>query len=196
MAKKKKAKDPDEEAKGEEAIPEIDVGGIFKGFGLGGLLNGMSSLLDKATELAEKGEQLKKTGEFRVGGIPPGVRGGKELKGVYGFTVRNLAGGEPKVETFGNIKKTPKGPVVEEMREPIVDVFDEDDTIKVIAEMPGIDEGDLHTEVKGDILSLSAEGKTRKYSKEILLPAVVDAQKVSSSFESGILEIELRKKGK
>lgn len=194
MAKKKKAKDQDKREK-EQAPPEVDVGGIFKSFGLGGLLNGMSSLLEKAGELAEKGEQLSKTGEFRLRGIPPGVQGGKELRGVYGFTIRTLAGGTPKVETFGNIKKTPRGPVVEEVREPIVDVFDEDGTIKVIAEMPGIEEGDICMEVKADILSLSAEGKTRKYNKEILLPSTVDEAKVSSAYESGILEIELQKKG-
>ena len=192
----KKAKDEDREREQDDETPQIDIGGMFKSFGLGGILNGVSNLLDKAAELAEKGEQLKKTGEFRVGGIPPGVRGGKELKAVYGFTVRTLAGGTPKVETFGNIKKTPKGPVVEEMREPIVDLFDEDETIKVIVELPGVEEGDIQVEVKGDVLSLSAEGKTRKYSKEILLPAIVEEEKVSSSYEGGILEIELRKKEK
>ena len=196
MAKKKAASDKDKKAEEEGATPEIDVGGIVKGFGLGGILNGVSNLIEKAGELAEKGEQLSKRGEFRIKGIPPGVQGGKELKGVYGFTVRTLAGGTPKVETFGNIKKTPKGPVVEEMREPIVDLFDEDEAIKVIAEMPGIEEGDIHTEVRGDVLVLSAEGKTRKYSKEVLLPTVVDEEKVSSSYENGILEIELRKKEK
>lgn len=196
MAKENKAKDADSKPEREDATPEIDVGGIFKSIGLGGLLNGVSGLLDKAADLAEKGEQLKKTGEFRVGGIPPGVRGGKDLRGVYGFTIRTMAGGTPKVETFGNIKKTPKGPVVEEMREPIVDIFDEGETIKVIAELPGIEEGDVHIEVKGDMLSLSAEGKTRKYSKEALLPAVVDEEKISSSYENGVLEVELHKKRK
>ncbi len=192
MAEKKEGADRDEK-QGE--TPEIDVGAVFKSLGLGGLLNGVSSLLDKAAELAEKGEQLKKTGEFRVKGIPSGVRREKELRGVYGFTVRTLAGGAPKVETFGNIKKPPKGPVVEEMREPIVDVFDEDDTIRVIAELPGIEESDIDTEVKGDMLTLSAEGKTRKYSKEILLPATVNEEKVGLSYENGILEIRLQKKG-
>ena len=197
MAKKERARDAGRKTEGEESeesVPEIDVGGLLKATGLGGLLNGMSNLLEKAGELAEKGEQLGKTGEFRVGGIPPGVRGAKNLRGVYGFTVRTLADGAPKVETFGNIKKTPKGPIVEEMREPIVDIFDEGDTIKVIAELPGVEEGDVHTEVKGDILRLSAQGKERKYSKEILLPTIVDEEAVKSTYGNGILEIELLKK--
>lgn len=196
MAKKEeKDQDKKEEAAEEDATPEIDLGGIFKGLGLGGLINGLSGLVEKASELAEKGEALSKSGEFRVGGIPPGVRGGKDVKGVYGFTVRTMAGGKPKVQTFGNIKKTPKGPVVEEIREPIVDVFEEGDTIRAIAELPGIQEADVHIEVKGDMLTLSAEGK-RKYHKEVLLSAVVDEENITSSYENGILEIVLQKKGK
>lgn len=194
MTKKKKTDDADKQTEAKDDSPEIDVGGILKGFGLGGLLNGISSLVEKASDLAEKGEQLSKTGEFRVGGIPPGVRGGRDLKGVYGVSVRTMAGGKPKVETFGNIKKTPKGPVVEEMLEPMVDVFDEGDTIKVIAELPGIQADDIQTEVKGDMLMLSAEGKTRKYNKEVLLPAMVCEDKIESSYENGILEIILHKK--
>ena len=113
MAKNQKNdQDKKEEAAEEDDTPIVDLGGIFKGLGLGGLINGLSSLVDKATELAEKDEELSKTGEFRVGGIPPGVRRGRDIKGVYGFTVRTMAGGKPKVQTFGNIKKTPKGPVV------------------------------------------------------------------------------------
>ena len=127
-------------------------------------------------------------------GIPPGVGAGRDLSGVYGFTVRTLADGVPKVQTFGNIRKTTKGPSVEEVREPIVDIFDEGDTIKVIAELPGIEKSDVHTEVNGDILRLSADGRARKYSKEVLLPSIVDEDTIKSSYGDGILELELRKK--
>lgn len=197
MAKKEEEKKEDKEVEQEDATPEVDVGGIFKSLGLGGLVNGLSGILEKVADLAEKGEQLSKSGEFRVGGIPPGVRGGRKgVKGVYGFTINTMAGGKPKVETFGNIKKTPKGPVVEEVREPIVDIFDEGETIKVIAELPGIKEDDVQIEVKGDMLTLSAQGRKRKYNKEILLPAMVDEKNISSSYENAMLEVILQKKEK
>ena len=56
------------------------------------------------------------------------------MKGVYGFTINTAGGGSPKVETFGNIRKTPEGPKVDEEREPITDIFDEKTEIVVIAE--------------------------------------------------------------
>jgi len=103
-------------------------------------------------------------------------------------------GGKPVIEQFGNIKATERGAVVAEVREPIVDIFDEGDKLVVIAELPGVEESDVSFEVKDDILNLSAEAKDRKYSKEVLLPSSVDANSAESSYKNGILEIKLRKK--
>lgn len=67
-----------------------------------GILGGLANLVEKLGELAEKGEQLKRSGNFDV------ESGGKNFKGVYGFTVRTGLGGERdevKVEPFGNIKR-------------------------------------------------------------------------------------------
>ena len=157
-------------------------------FGLGGLFKGLGNLIELAGKLAEEGEELKKQKEF-VFKTPSG----KEGRGVFGFSVRTLAGGEPVVSTFGNIKRTPKGPVVEEVREPLVDVFDEKGHIRLIAELPGVNQEEISVEVRGDILNLKAEGKERKYAKEILLPAKVKPESLQKSFHNGVLEITLQK---
>jgi HSP20 family protein len=168
-------------AKKKRPEPPISFGGLFKGLG---------NLIDLVSKLAEEGKELKK--EFK--GVTPT---GKEFKGVYGFSIKSLAGGKPTVETFGNVvKETPKGPVVEEVREPMVDVFDEKDHIRVIAELPGVSKGNIDLEVKEDILKISAQRKERKYSKEVLLPSAVKKEKIESSYKNGILEIKLLKKAK
>ena len=153
------------------------------GFGLGGLFKGLGDLLNQVSKLAEQAGEFKKEGEIKFG---------EKVKGIYGINIRTLAGGEPKVETFGNIKKTPKGPVVEEVREPIVDVFDEKDHISVIVEMPGVSAEDIKVDVKGDILKLSATTGDRKYSKEVLLPSKVEGEP-EIVYKNGILEIKLKK---
>jgi len=156
-------------------------------FGLGGLFKGIGNLFDLVSKMTEEGtEELSRTGEIK------GLSG--KAKGVYGFTIRMGLGGQPTVEQFGNIKKTEKGAVVAEVREPIVDVFDEEGLVLVLAELPGVEESDIHLEVKDDILNLTAEGKETKYSKEVLLPSVVDADTMESTYKNGVLEIKLRKK--
>lgn len=156
------------------------------GLGLGGIFEGLGNLIDSVSKIAREGKgTISKSGEIK--GL------GDKVKGVYGFTVKTLADGESKVESFGNIKKTPRGPTVEEEREPIIDVFDEKDHILVIAELPGVSEKDIKTELKGDILNISTQKKERKYKKEILLPSRVEAEPTSSIYKNGILELKLKK---
>jgi HSP20 family protein len=159
---------------------EIDFG-VGK-ISFGGLFKGLGNLIDLASKMSEEG--VEKRGEIK--GLPKGV------KGVYGFSIRTLAG-KPVIESFGNIRETAKGPVVEEVREPIVDVFDEEDHILVIAELPGVSEDKIKVEVVGDILSLTASDKDKKYAKEILLPGKVKPDSVKTFYKNGILEITLKK---
>jgi len=169
----KKEREEKEKIEIDFGIGKISFGGLFKGIG---------NLIDLASKLSEEG--VEKKGEIR--GLPKGA------KGVYGFSVRTLAG-KPIIETFGNIKETTKGPVVEEVREPIVDVFDEEDHILVIAELPGVSESEIKIEVAGDILNLTASDRDRKYAKEILLPSKVKKEGMKSVYKNGILEVILPK---
>jgi HSP20 family protein len=158
----------------------------FELFGLGGLFKGIEKLVDIAGKLEEKGA-MSKEGEFNLDHIKKG------MKGVYGFTINTAGGGSPKVETFGNIKKTPEGPKVDEEREPITDIFDEADEIMIIAEMPGIEQNDIRIDLKEDMLEIVAIGKNRNYRKEILLPSKVNLSNLSQKFTNGILEIRIKK---
>jgi len=177
MKKKKKR----EEKEGRD----IDFG-IGK-LSLGGLFKGIEKLVDLAADLKEAGGEIKKEGEIDLTHLKEG------MKGVFGFSIKTAVGGRPIVEPFGNIRKTPKGPAVEEEREPMADVFDEKDHILVVAELPGIEEGNIKTEIKDDILNISAEMGERKYRKEVLLPSKVEAEPISSTYKNGILEIKLKK---
>jgi len=169
-----------------EKKEEEKKAGVDFGIGLGGIFEGIGNLIDSVSKIAEEGKGIvEKQGEIK--GLAD------KVKGVYGVTIRTMAGGESKVEPFGNIKKTPKGPVVEEDREPIVDVFDEEDHILVVAELPGVEEESVKTEIEGDILNISAEKGERKYKKEVLLPSKVDSKPISSAYKNGVLEIKLEK---
>ena len=156
-----------------------------------GMLRGLGDLLDKLGTLAEKGEQLKRSGEFDVKG-----GGGKDLKGVYGFSVKMGLGrdDEPKVEPFGNIQRDARTgeAVVREIAEPMVDVFEEADHIRVIAEIPGIGKEDVRLDLAGDLLTIRAERGAKKYRKEVLLPRACDKSKIEVACHNGILEIKCR----
>ncbi|NQT18957.1 MAG: Hsp20/alpha crystallin family protein [Planctomycetes bacterium] len=159
--------------------------------GLGGLLGGLGSLIDSIGDLAEKGKELRQSGEF---GGPEG-----KVRGMYGFNVKVGIGGEGekgvKIEPFGNVHQDKEtGTIsVDEVREPMVDIFDEDEHVLVIAEMPGANEEDITLDLQGDILTVSAEKGKMKYRKELLLPQSFAKEAMSCTCRSGILEIKLIK---
>ncbi len=166
---------------------ESDNASDFDILGFGGLFKGIEKLVDLAGKLQDQNE-ISKEGEINLDHLKKG------MKGVYGFTIKSGVGGNrPTVETFGNIKKTPEGPKVEEEREPMTDVFDENEELVVIAEMPGIEEADLKIDLKEDILDISASRNTRKYHKELLLPVKVQKENMKVKYNNGILEIRIKK---
>ncbi|MDA8408129.1 MAG: Hsp20/alpha crystallin family protein [Deltaproteobacteria bacterium] len=160
------------------------------GSNVGGILGGLSDLVQKLADLAEKGKELKASGEF------PNLQGSKEMKAVYGFNVKfgldKKGSDQIKVEPFGNVAKDRDSgrTVVHEVREPLVDVFEEDDHILVIAETPGIGPKDVKIDLKDDVLTISASKGDKKYHKEILLPRACDKNKMTISCNNGMLEIK------
>lgn len=197
MAGKKRS---EEFAEGKHRLEEIGhrLGDLFgkpspEASGGGGFLAGLGTLIDQCGKLAEQAEkaggELTKSGEFKVSSD-------KRIKGVYGFSVKSGLGDKGvKVEPFGNIRRDEeRGQVeVQEIREPMVDVFDEAEHVLIVAEVPGIMQADVQLELHEDILVLVAEKGDKKYRKEVLLPASFSSNQMSFSCRNGILEIQLIK---
>jgi len=156
--------------------------------GVGGLLGSLADLLGKLSDLADKGEELSKSGEFSSGED-------KKIKGVYGFSVKMGLGREGlKVEPFGNIHRDAGSgeAVVEENREPVIDIFEEEKYTLIVAEMPGIGVSDVQLTLKDDLLTVHAEHGDKKYYKEILLPRTYTRDRLDISCNNGIVEIKCR----
>ena len=177
-------KDDDQKKQAEKKV-EVDFG-IGK-LSFSSFFQGIESLIDLVSKMEEEGkEEERHEGEYSS---PSG-----RAKATYGFSVKTGLGGKPAFERFGNERKTPQGPIVEEERQPLVDVFDEKDHVLVVIELPGVEEENIHTEIKGDILTLSTPSGKHRYSAEVVLPTDVDASSVKSTYKNGILEIRMSKK--
>jgi len=182
---------PKKSRKTEEDVSiDLGVGGLFKG--LGDILDLVSNLVEKADQV----EGAERSGEFHIKGL------GEKARGVYGFSVHTGIGGVPQVEHFGNIRTTQEGPEIAEVREPLVDLFDETEEILIVAELPGVQEEEIQVEIQDDILALETTGE-RKYAKEVLLPSAspggagmpspIDPASLTKTYKNGILELRLKK---
>jgi HSP20 family protein len=118
---------------------------------------------------------------------------------VYGYSVKIGPDGKPIVREFGNMKPGPGGegglPLnLQDQREPLVDVIDEEDQIRVLAELPGVDKKDIQLYVDEHTLTIKVETPERRYRKELALPDEIDGSSSRSTYKNGVLETVLKKR--
>jgi len=112
---------------------------------------------------------------------------------VYGYSMKIGPDGKPQIREFGNIKKSLKGPKVKEEREPLVDIFETNGEVRVVAELPGVEKTDIKLHGTEDSLTISVNTPHSKYYKEITLPTKVKVKEAKSSYKNGVLEVVLPK---
>jgi HSP20 family molecular chaperone IbpA len=78
------------------------------------------------------------------------------------------------------------------VREPLVDVYDEGEFIRVVADMPGADPATLRVRGVDDRLTIVASGPARRYERLLVLPVTVHPERADPpTFINGIMEILL-----
>jgi len=83
-----------------------------------------------------------------------------------------LGGDKPEVQPFGNIRKDEKSgeSFVHEVREPLVDIFEEKDHTLVVAEMPGTSLEDIKISINEDLLEIDASKGEKNIEKKYCFP--------------------------
>lgn len=112
---------------------------------------------------------------------------------VYGYSMKIGPDGKPEIQQFGNIKKSLKGPEVKEEREPLVDIVETNNEIRVVVEMPGVEKGDIKLHGTEDSLTISVDTPNYKYYKEVELPTIVKVKQARSTYKNGVLEVVIPK---
>ena len=76
---------------------------------------------------------------------------------------------------------------------PLIDIFQENNYITIVAEIAGFNKETLKINVKDQKLTISAKSKDRRYYKSLNLPTVVIPNAMHTKFKNGVLEIKLKK---
>ncbi len=108
----------------------------------------------------------------------------------YGYTLTIGPDGKPVVREYGNAK--PGLQQKSDSREPLVDtILDEKEkTVKLVAEMPGVEKKAVKIVVDGKIVNIDAELGEKKYHAKVPLKGIeVDEDSVKASYKNGVLEI-------
>ena len=114
---------------------------------------------------------------------------------VYGFNIGLDPNGKPSFRQFGNLKPKGYGDLeTSDVREPLIDVFQEDEDVRVIAEVPGINKGDIKLTGSDRTLTIKAHSQSRKYEKSVSLPVAVDIKSAKAKYKNGVLEVIIKRK--
>jgi HSP20 family protein len=125
--------------------------------------------------------------------LPDGSKARQFGPYVYGYSMTIGPDGKPQIREFGNVKpETRFGKPrvdIKEQREPLIDIIETDEGVKVVAEIPGVDKEDIKLHGTETNLTISVNTPARKYFKEVKLPKKVDTKKTKASYKNGVLEL-------
>jgi len=131
------------------------------------------------------------------------------------FSLTRTINGEPKTElnrlltdVFGALDWQPRDSVLGAWM-PAVDVLEENDGIRILAELPGVKPEDVKISVENNVLTIRgtkdqvAEEKMKRvhryertygaFERTFALPATVDAGRIKATYEHGVLSVFLPK---
>jgi HSP20 family protein len=113
---------------------------------------------------------------------------------VYGFSVQTSSDGEPVVREVSNTpapaQLTSGGP---DDREPLIDVMESDDTVRVIVELPGVRKDDIKIDAHERLLDIEVDNEAKQFRHQVDLPCDIQPDSVKASCKNGVLVISMRR---
>jgi HSP20 family molecular chaperone IbpA len=170
-----------------------DFGDIFEDFDIFKLMRKSQNELEKMLKRIRSGEI---EGLWEIRQIDEPDMKGFEIRGRFG-TEEPLHSLEP-LEPLKPSKRRPlrerpfevPKTALKEMREPLVDIFEENSAVKVYVELPGVEKDDIKLKIGEDRI----EVKAKNFYKTIdLATRQIATNGVSTQYKNGVLEITLPK---
>jgi HSP20 family protein len=78
-------------------------------------------------------------------------------------------------------------------RQPPIDVFEEENYLVVLTELPGIDEKDVKVKADENSVTITAENTEKKYFKMVRLPTRINKDTTDLTYRNNILQLRLKK---
>ena len=121
----------------------------------------------------------------------------------FGYTMTVGPDGKPVIQEYGNVKPDTLPTVgscgcasqshepIAEKREPLIDtlVDDKEQTLKIVAEMPGVEKTDVKVFVDEDIVHIDAKHGEKDYHVNVPIHHKVDSDSPKATYTNGILEL-------
>jgi HSP20 family protein len=80
-----------------------------------------------------------------------------------------------------------------DIRKPLIDVLEAEETVHIIAEMPGIEKENIVLNATDLILDIETIDGNPKYSERVEMPVKVDPQSAKATYKNGVLEVTFKR---
>jgi len=174
----KKEKSEEEGKEGSVSIAESVLNGA------GNLMPGIGELIKGLKKSDAFAAKLQLTDSEIQGGLT------KHRSRIPGGMPPSVARREAQSKEHFNNHTAVHYPVDKGQRDILVDIFEEKKKMRVIAELPGVNQEDIKLDLTGDILIISANRGNRDYYKYIKLPRSTECI-IGKIYNNGILEVTL-----
>jgi len=151
---------------------------------LGSILRGIGEMVDLVQKMDSDGKtEVNRTGTFGD------LTDRKGLGGCYGFTLKTGLPGRKLSSAGGTVQTDAQQDIPFKNSEPVIDVFDEGDFVRVVVEIPAVSDEDIVLHIKENVLYLTVWAKDDPFNKSIALPHRVKPGTMRKSIRNGILEV-------
>ncbi len=70
-----------------------------------------------------------------------------------------------------------------------VDIYEEGDTVRLVADLPGVEKESLDLQCDGEVLTIRASTDGRETTERVQLPVRVDEHSADATFNNGVLQV-------
>jgi HSP20 family protein len=70
-----------------------------------------------------------------------------------------------------------------------LDIHEEDERLRVVADLPGVEKDAIDLKCDGEVLTITAASDRRDYEERVRLPTSVDEQSAGATYNNGVLEV-------
>jgi HSP20 family protein len=111
---------------------------------------------------------------------------------IQGFSIRLGPDGKMRIQELNKRETQPKKTKSKDP-EPLVDLIENDESLVVLAALPGVKKDVIKLRTTKKRLTISVDTSNLKYHKDLKLPARVDPKSAHASYKNGVLEVKVRK---
>jgi len=148
---------------------------------VGSTLRGLGDLFTLLGEMLETCEkEVGRSGEVK------NLGGAKGLHATYAYSVKTLTDDEPTYRSPTDLCRSA-------CREPLLDVFEEGNSVKVLMELLGAEAEGVKVTATETELTISVEAPPLRHHREVQLPVHVKPETTVWKCANGVLEVKLEK---